>query len=54
MEKDWSSEVQKIIDLQPAQAKAPEIVKPESNSESIKQKPKGFKRSKSKRKSKQF
>ena len=44
VERDWSSEVQKIIDLQPAQAKAPEIVIQENNSESKKQKPKGFKR----------
>ena len=44
VERDWSSEVQKIIDLQPAQAKAPEIVKQESNSESKKQKLKAFKR----------
>ena len=53
VEKDWSREVQKIIDLQPAKAKAPEIVKQESNSESIKkQKPKGFKRPSRKKKSK--
>ena len=44
VEKDWSREVQKFIDLQPAQAKAPEIVKQESNSESKKQKLKAFKR----------
>ena len=35
VERDWSSEVQKIIDLQPAQAKAPEIVEKESDSESV-------------------
>ena len=52
-EKDWSSEVQKIIDLQPAQAKVPEIVEPESNSESVQNlKPKGFKRPSGKRQSK--
>ena len=51
VERDWSSEVRKIIDLQPANAKAPEIVK-ESNSESKKQKPKGFKRPPGKKKSK--
>lgn len=44
VERDWMSEVQKFIDLQPAQAQAPEIVIQESNSESKKQKPKGFKR----------
>ena len=53
VEKDWMSEVQKFIDLQPAQAKAPEIVEQESNSESNKnQKPKGFKRPSGKRQSK--
>ena len=53
VEKDWSSEMQKIIDLQPAKAKAPEIVEQESNSEStkIKRKLKGFKRPSGKRKS---
>ena len=44
-EKDWSSEVQKIIDLQPVQAKAPKIAKQENDSKSIKNpKPKSFKR----------
>lgn len=54
VERDWSSEVQKIIDLQPVKVKAPEIFKQESNSESTKkkQKPKGFKRPSSKKKSK--
>ena len=52
VEKDWSREVQKFIDLQPAKAKAPEIVKQESNSESKKQKPKGFKRPSGKRQAK--
>ena len=53
VEKDWSSEVRKIIDLQSAKAKAPEIVKRENDSEPIKkQKPKGFKRSLGKKKSK--
>ena len=53
VEKDWSREMQKIIDLQPAKAKAPEIVKRENDSESIKkQKPKGFKRPSRKKKSK--
>lgn len=54
VERDWSREVQKIIDLQPAQAKAPEIVKPKDDSESskMKQKPQGFKRPSGKRQSK--
>ncbi len=53
VERDWSSEVQKIIDLQPAQAKASKIAKHESDSESIKNpKLKGFKRPPGKRKSK--
>ena len=53
VERDWSREVQKIIDLQPAKAKAPEIVEQESEFESIKkQKPKGFKRPSGKRQSK--
>jgi hypothetical protein len=46
--------VQKIIDLQPAKATAPEIVKSENNLEARKseQKPQGFKRPSGKRKSK--
>ena len=51
VEKNWSSEVQKIIDLQPAQAKAPKIVKQENDFGSTK-KPKGFKRPSGKRQSK--
>ena len=54
VDRDWSSEVRKIIDLQPAKAKAPKIVKQESNSELAKKKtkPKGFKRPSGKKKSK--
>jgi hypothetical protein len=54
VEKDWRSEVQKIIDLQPAKASAPEIVKSENNLEARKneQQPQGFKRPSGKRKSK--
>ena len=53
VERDWSKEMQKIVDLQPAQAKAPEIVEKKSDSESVQNpKPKGFKRPSGKRKSK--
>ncbi|MBE9047874.1 hypothetical protein IQ255_26365 [Pleurocapsales cyanobacterium LEGE 10410] len=53
VERNWSKEMQKIVDLQPAQAKAPEIAKQESDSKSMEDpKPKGFKRPPGKRKSK--
>ena len=53
VERDWSSEVQKIIDLQPAQAKAPGIIEQKSDFKSMQNpKPKGFKRPPGKRKSK--
>ena len=35
VERDWSSEVQKIIDLQPAQAKAPGIIEQKSDLKSM-------------------
>ncbi|MFM2312679.1 MAG: hypothetical protein RLZZ04_1955 [Cyanobacteriota bacterium] len=49
LERDWSNEVQKIIDLQSARVKAPEIANQESNFEFTEQKPKGFKRPSGKR-----
>ena len=53
VERDWSKEMQKIIDLQPAEVKAPNIAKQENDSKSIQNpKPKGFKRPPGKRKSK--
>ena len=54
VERDWHDEVQKIIDLQPARPEAPEIFKHENHPKSTKrkQKPQGFKRPSSKRKSK--
>ena len=53
VEKDWLKEMQKIIDLQPAQAKAPEIAKQESDSKLVENpKLKAFKRPSGKRRSK--
>lgn len=53
VERDWSKEMQKIVDLQPAEVKAPDIAKQEIDSKSIQNpKPKGFKRPPGKRKSK--
>ena len=53
VERDCSKEMRKIIDLQLAQAEAPEIAKQESDFGSTKKlKPKGFKRPPGKRKSK--
>ena len=52
VEKDWSKEMQKIVDLQPARVKAPKIAKQESDSKSVQNpKQKGFKRPSGKRRS---
>ncbi|MBE9048659.1 hypothetical protein IQ255_30500 [Pleurocapsales cyanobacterium LEGE 10410] len=52
VEKDWLKEVQMIINLQPAQAKAPKIAKQESDSKPMQNlKSKSFKRPPGKKRS---